>query len=476
MTRYETLAHDMAAAIRSGSLRPGTRMPSLRQIINQHGVSQATATHAYHLLEQWGLVHAEERSGYFVAPQLRDERASSSNSRTVESASVDISELVFSVLDAAKRPGIVPLGSAFASPALFPLARLAKSLGHAARSESPWRTVADLPPGNDKLREQIALRYLRFGVCASAADIIVTNGAIDALNLCLMAVTQPGDVVAVQSPGFYAALQAIERLGLRALEIPVDSESGLGLDLDALADALKTQPIRACWFMTNFQNPTGVTMPDAHKQALVDLLARHDVPLIEDDVYGELHYAPHYPAPAKAFDRHGIVMHCSSFSKTLAPGYRVGWVSAGRYATRVQRLQLMTTLCASIPVQAGIADYLEHGGYERHLKKIRIALRTQRDAMLAAIRRWLPEGTRHTTPEGGYFVWLTFPDPVDAMALLRLAVEHGISVAPGPLFSPTHAFTNCVRLNYGHPWTPRIDEAIRTLGQLLVRAEVRERA
>lgn len=472
MTRYELLAKSMATEIRTGNLAAGSRMPSLRQIIAQHGVSQSTAARAYYLLEQWGLVRAEERSGYYVAPATN--RSTSSRAAAGESAAVDISDLVFSVLDAAKRPGIVPLGSAFPSPLLFPLSRLAKSLGQAARSVSPWSTVVDLPPGNESLRRQIALRYMRIGISQSADDIIVTNGALEALNLCLMAVTQPGDIVAVESPGFYAALQAIERLGLRAVEIPVDTATGL--DLDALAEALDRHPIRACWFMTNFQNPTGVTLSDAKKQALVELLAKHEVPLIEDDVYGDLHYAPNYPPPAIAFDRHGLVMHCGSFSKTLAPGYRIGWASAGRFASRVQRLKLMTTLAASIPVQAGIADYLEHGGYERHLKTIRLAMQNQRDAMIDAIRRWLPEGTRHTCPDGGYFLWLTFREPIDAMALHRLAIEHGISVAPGPLFSATHAFENCIRLNYGHAWSPRLDEAIRTLGQLLAHPDVRARS
>lgn len=470
MTRYELLAQSMAAEIRSGNLAPGSRMPSLRQVIAQHGVSQSTAARAYYLLEQLGLVRAEERSGYFVAPPLNTGRAKA-GARAGESATVDINELVFSVLDAAKRPGLVPLGSAFPSPLLFPLARLAKSIGQAARSISPWSTVVDLPPGNEQLRRQIALRYMRIGISQPAEDIVITNGALEALNLCLMAVTQPGDVVAVESPGFYVALQAIERLGLRAVEIPVDTATGL--DLDALADALAEHPIRACWFMTNFQNPTGVTLSAAKKRALVELLARHEVPLIEDDVYGELHYAPNYPPPAMAFDRNGLVMHCSSFSKTLAPGYRVGWASAGRFAGRVQRLKLMTTLSASIPAQAGIADYLEHGGYDRHLKKIRLAMQGQREAMSEAIRRWLPDGTQQTNPDGGYFLWLTFREPIDAMSLHRLAIERGISVAPGPLFSARHGFENCIRLNYGHPWSPRIDEAIRTLGELLVHPAVR---
>lgn len=302
-----------------------------------------------------------------------------------ESAKVDISELVFSVLEAAKHTSVVPLGSAFPSPMLFPLQRLSKSLAQTSRTMNPWSTVVDLPPGNEALRQQIALRYLGMGLSQPLDEIVVTNGALEALNLCLMAVTRPGDVVAVESPGFYAALQAIERLDLRAVEIPVDPQTGL--DLDALAQALEKQPIRACWFMTNYQNPTGATMPVEKKKALVELLARYEVPLIEDDVYGELHFQADYPLPAIAFDRKGLVMHCSSFSKTLAPGYRIGWAAAGKFAEKVQRAKLMTTLSASIPVQAGIADYLQHGGYDRHLRKLRAALRaTRRDESRATPR------------------------------------------------------------------------------------------
>jgi DNA-binding transcriptional MocR family regulator len=472
MNRYEVLANAMAAEIRSGRVAVGSRMPSLRQIIAQHGVSQSTVFRAYYLLEKWGLIRAQERSGYYVAPgaSVTVKRVPHA-AALAESGKVDISDLVFSVLDAARHPGIVPLGSAFPSPLLFPLPRLAKSLAQGARLLSPWSTVVDLPPGNEHLRRQIALRYMGMGISQPMEEIVVTNGALEALNLCLMAVTRPGDVVAVESPGFYAALQAIERLDLRAVEIPVDPTTGL--NLDALAEALKKHPIRACWFMTNFQNPTGVTLSLEKKKALVELLAKHDVPLIEDDVYGELHFQPEYPLPALAFDTQGLVMHCSSFSKTLAPGYRIGWVSAGRFTDKVQRLKLMTTLSASIPVQAGVADYLQYGGYDKHLRKLRGALRTQLGEMDAAIERWLPQGVRRTHPEGGYFLWLEFPDAIDAMELHRLAIAQGISLAPGPIFSATHGFGNCVRLNFGHPWSPEIDDAMRVLGELVVHPSVR---
>ena len=471
MKLYETLANTMAQEIRSGHVPVGARMPSLRQITAQHNVSQATVFRAYYLLEEWGLIRARERSGYYVAPGAGVMAKAAPRTELAASSKVDVSDLVFSVLDETKRTDVVPLGSAFPSPELFPLQRLAKSLGHASRLMSPWSTVVDLPPGNENLRRQIALRYMGMGISQPIEDIIVTNGALEALNLCLMAVTRPGDVVAVESPGFYAALQAIERLDLRAVEIPVDPRTGI--DLDALADALGKHPIRACWFMTNFQNPTGATLSLEKKQLLVELLAQHDVPLIEDDVYGELHFQSNYPLPAKAFDTCGLIMHCSSFSKTLAPGYRVGWVAAGRFAGKIQRLKLMTTLSTSIPVQAGLADYLQHGGYDKHLRKLRNSLQTQLTAMDAAIRKWLPPGVRWTQPAGGYFLWLELPEAVDAMHLHRLAIEQGISLTPGPIFSATQGYQHCVRLNFGHPWSPKIDDAIRVLGELLSHSSVR---
>lgn len=325
--------------------------------------------------------------------------------------------------------------------------------------------MADLPPGNEALRRQIALRYMGIGIAQPVEELVITNGALEALNLCLMAVTRPGDVVAIESPCFYAALQAIERLDLRAVEIPVSPVTGL--DLDALADALKKHPVRACWFMTNFQNPTGVTMPIDKKKALVELLAQHEVPLIEDDVYGELHHEPDYPLPAMAFDTKGLVMHCSSFSKALAPGYRIGWVAAGRFAQKVQRLKLMTTLSASIPVQAGIADYLQYGGYDKHLRKLRGQLRSQLTTMDAALAEGLPGGAQWTRPSGGYFLWLRLPGAVAAMELHRLAIVHGIGIAPGPIFSARHAFGDYVRLNFGHPWSDKTAAAVKTLCALM---------
>lgn len=470
MKRYEKYADDIAELIRSGVLGPGQRVPSVRYASRTHGISPSTVFQAYYLLERRGLISARPRSGYFVnnsfvgnAPQLFHEPQLSAEVN--ESTEVDVSELVFSVLDSIKDPNTVPFGSAFPSPLLFPLQRLARSLATAARDMDPRMVVTDMSPGHPQLRRQIALRYMVGGLMLPMEELLITNGALEALNLCLQAVTEPGDLVAIEAPAFYACLQVLERLKLKAVEIPVHPRDGI--DLAVLAQTLEKHPVKACWCMTRFQNPTGAIVPEARKRALVELLREHQVPLIEDDVYAELYYGPHAPKSAKSFDTEGLVMHCGSFAKSLAPGYRIGWVAAGRYAQKVERLKLMTSLSPSMPAQAAIADYLQHGGYDRHLRRLRYALEDQQRAMLAAIGRYFPAQTKVSQPQGGYFLWVELPEQLDSLKVFKMALAQGISIAPGPIFSATRRFANCIRLNYGSPWNDTTEKAMETLGQII---------
>ena len=475
MKRYEKFADDIAELIRSGVLVAGQRVPSVRYASQTHGVSPSTVFQAYYLLERRGLIRARPRSGYFVndspvpfAAQRFDTPTTAelpAVSRVSESTEVDVSELVFSVLESIKDPNTVPFGSAFPSASLFPLQRLARSLASATRDMDPSMVVSDLSPGNPTLRRQIALRYTVAGQMLPMEELLITNGALEALNLCLQAVTEPGDLVAIEAPAFYACLQVLERLKLKAVEIPVHPQTGI--DLNVLEQTLQRYPIKACWSMTSFQNPTGATVPEARKRELVDLLRKHDVPLIEDDVYAELYYGQHAPKPAKAFDTEGLVLHCGSFAKSLAPGYRVGWVAAGRYAQKVERLKIMTSLCASMPAQAAIADYLQHGGYDRHLRKLRNSLEDQLRAMLSAVARYFPAQVRVSQPSGGYFLWVEMPEQIDSLKVFQVASAQGISIAPGPIFSPTRRFKNCIRLNYGSPWSETSERAMETLGKIV---------
>ncbi|HSC83332.1 MAG TPA: GntR family transcriptional regulator MpaR [Pseudomonas sp.] len=466
MKRYEKFADQIAELIRSQVLVPGEKVPSVRHASRTYGVSPSTVFQAYYLLEDRGLIQARARSGYFVRELAQHPLAEPETSRQqAQTTEVDVSELVFSVLGSLKDPHTVPFGSAFPSPQLFPLQRLARSMAHALRDMPPHAVIADMTAGNPDLRRQIALRYMVAGVRLPLDELVISNGALEALNLCLQTVTSPGDLVAIEAPAFYATLQVLERLKLKAVEIPVNPRDGI--DLEVLAERLGNLPIKACWFMSSLQNPLGASMSESRKAALYELLHSHQVPLIEDDVYAELYYGTQPPKPVKSFDRDGLVMHCGSFSKSLAPGYRVGWVAGGRYAEQIRRLKLMTTISPSVPAQAAIADYLQHGGYDRHLRRLRHALETQQGAMLASAARHFPAGTRVTRPGGGYFLWFEFPEQVDSLQLFQLALAQGISLAPGPIFSATRGFRNCARLNHGHPWDAQAERAMELLGRIL---------
>ncbi len=467
MPLYQNLATRTAKLIADGVLRAGDRLPSVRQACRTHAVSPVTITQAYYLLESRGLIEARPKSGYFVRARLGQVLAEPEmmNRPLGQSTQLQVSDFIFQILESVKDPAVVPLGSSFPSPYLFPLDKLGRFLASAARKLDPLSTITDLPPGNEELRRQLALRYLAHGATVAPQEIIITSGAMEGINLCLQAVTRPGDLIAIESPTFYAGLQASERLGLKVIEIPTHPREGVSLA--ALEDALRQHPIKACLFMLNFANPMGGLVPDERKKALLELLHRHDVPLIEDDVYAELYFGQQAPLCSKAEDRSGLVMHVSSFSKCLAPGYRLGWVAAGRYAQAIQRQKFSTSLATNVPVQIALADYLKHGGYENHLRHLRRTLANQEAALTAAVEQYFPAGTRLARPQGGYFLWLELPRRVDTLLLHQQALAQGISIAPGPIFSAKREFGNCLRLNFGHADSPRQKAAIATLGQLV---------
>jgi DNA-binding transcriptional MocR family regulator len=466
MTRYRALATEFAELIRQGTLRTGDRIPSVRTLTRERGISPATVMRAYETLEAEGLIETRPRSGYYVSQRWqRPIREPLISKPSKKSTRVDIEELVFEILESTRQHRAVPFGSAFPSPTLFPWAKLARHLGSSARHMDPWSTVESLPPGSEELRRQIAQRYLAHGVRVSMDEIVITSGALEGLNLALQILTRPGDTIAIESPSFYGCLQAIQAAGLRAVEISTHPRDGI--DLGALSQAIAKHDIRACWFMTTFQNPTGASMSPEAKRDLVELLAKHRIPLIEDDVYAELHFDGERPKPAKAYDTRGLVVSCSSFSKCLAPGYRLGWVAAGAFAEQLQRRKITSTLATSIPIQNGIALMLRQEAYEAHLQQLRRALQTQQRDMLASIRKHFPGTARISVPDGGYFIWVELDPQADALEIHRRALASNISVAPGPMFSARREFRNFLRLNCGHPWNAAMETAIAELGSII---------
>ena len=465
--KYELLARELEQQIAAGVVRPGDRLPSVRQACASRRLSPSTVFQAYYLLESRGLVRAAPRSGYFVAARANGVLLAEPRTSEPQSGAqvVEANDLIYACLGAVRARDIVPFGSAFPSPTLFPLDRLRRALVSSTRRLKSSDMVEDLPPGNLRLKREIAKRYLRQGLAVATDEIVLTHGAMEALNLCLNAVARPGDAVVVESPTFYVALQALQRLGLRAIEVPTHCREGI--DLGRLAQVIELYRPKGCWLMTSFQNPLGALMPEAKKRELVELLARYDLPLIEDDVYAELYEGEAAPLPAKAYDRRGLVLHCSSFSKCLAPGYRVGWAAPGRLAREVERLKLMTSLSGSIPVQAALAEYLQEGGYDRHLRHLRQSMQRQRHSLFDSVSRLFPDGTRVMRPAGGYFVWVELPVGVDAMALHRAALAQRISLAPGPIFSPRGEFQHHIRLTCGQQWDEALERAMRTIARLV---------
>jgi DNA-binding transcriptional MocR family regulator len=360
---------------------------------------------------------------------------------------------------------MVPFGASCPSPDLLPTDRLGRIAGAVARSAAAIGAVYDPLPGVAALRAHIARRAARHGCAIGPEDVVITVGAIEAIDLCLRAVARPGDTVAVESPTYFGVLALLAELGLNAVEIPATSTDGM--QLDALEAALDRHELKACVAVPNFSNPCGARMPDDAKDQLANMLARRRVPLIETDVYGDLPYDDERPRPAKAFDPDGWVMHCSSFSKTLAPGYRVGWVVPGRFYERVEELKFVHTVASPTITQMAVAAFLDSGGYERHLRKLRRAFASQVAAVQEAVARHFPRGTRVSRPRGGFLLWVELPDEcVNAVDLQRAALDRGISIAPGPIFSARGSFQRFFRLSCGHPWSDAQERAIATLGQL----------
>ncbi|WP_241284755.1 PLP-dependent aminotransferase family protein [Burkholderia cenocepacia] len=467
MKRYAVLAQTIADAIRRGDLAAGARIPTVRAACRAYRVSPSTVFRAYYALESEGLIVARARSGYFVA-NLADKhvRFGHDPPRKPGAAQTGDDDALFRLLDSLKCDDVVPLGSAFASYSLFPMSSLWRHVASAARNMDRGKLLAGLPPGYDALRRQIALRYLNAGASLPLEEIVITTGAIEALTLSLQALTRPGDIVAIERPAFHAVLQVVQCLHLKAVEIPVDPRTGL--DLDALAEALDTHPVRACWFMTSFHNPTGATLTDERKRA--DRAARVARRAADRGRRVWRTAVRHGPTrPAKLYDDSGLVLHCGSFSKCLAPGFRIGWVAAGRFVRQIRQAKGASGPAADVPAQMAISSYLRDGAYDRFLRKLRRNLAAHQAQMLSAVRAYFPADTEVFAPRGGYFLWIELPPHMDAMHLFDDAMESGVSIAPGPIFSATGGFRRYLRLNYGRPWTPAVERALETLGTLASR-------
>lgn len=464
--KYIEVAERIEALIEKQVLKVGDKLLSVRALSKEQGISLSTAFQAYYSLESKGLIEARPQSGYYVKYSRNHTLQLPKVSDPPDDAiPVSVDEMINSVYVDFNRPGILSFSMGAPAIELLPTAKLNKAVMHALRESKTSCLHYEHVQGNPLLRKQIARQAFNWGGTPGEDDIVVTAGAVEALSLCIKAITRPGDTIAIESPTYFAIFQVMESHGLKVVEIPTDPVTGI--DLDYLESAIPRFDIRACLFVNNFSNPLGSCMPDDRKKQLVDMLAKKEIPLIEDDIYGELYFGKTRPKTCKTFDRKGLVLHCASFSKSMAPGFRIGWTIPGRFKEQVISLKRMHTVSTNTLTQAAVANFLSHGRFELHLRHLRKALHTQSLRYLQAISEYFPDDTRVTRPQGGFSLWVEMNRKVNAFRLHKRALRYGIGIAPGQIFSSQGRFENCFRISYGAPWSDEIGQGLHTLGKLI---------
>ncbi len=465
--KYIEVADRIESLIEKRALKVGDKLLSVRALSKEQGISVSTAFQAYYFLESKGLIEARPQSGYYVkfSPQHTFEMPTCCEPAD-EALPVSIDEMISSVYHDLRSPKLTSFSLSAPHPSLLPSAKLNKSVMHSLRNSPDHCLNYEHIQGNELLRKQIARLSFNWGGSLSEDDVVVTAGCMEALSFCLRAVTKPGDAVATESPTFYGIFRVMQSLGLKVVEVPTDPVTGV--DINYLNQAIPRFNIKACLFVCNFNNPIGSCVPDDKKKELVDMLARKEIPLIEDDIYGEMYFGKSRPKTCKTYDKKGLVLHCGSFSKSLAPGYRIGWTSPGRFKNEVIRLKRMNNISTNTLAQAAIAHFLQNGRYELHLRHLRKALHTQCLRYLQAITEFFPQETRITRPEGGFVLWVEMQHG-DGYKLHKRALKHQIGIAPGQIFSSQGQFHNYFRLSYGLPWSDTVESGLKTLGQLMLK-------
>lgn len=464
--KYNEVAERIESLISRRVLKVGDKLLSVRALSKEQGISLSTAFQAYYLLESKGLIEARPQSGYYVKFSPDHSLAMPRVCETADDAiPVNINEMINSVYLDLRSPSLLNFALAAPSESLLPTAKLNKVLMHVLRQSPTSCLHYEHVQGNIKLRKQIARQAFNWGGVFTEDDVVVTAGAVEALSLCVKAVTKAGDAIAIESPTYHAIFQLMESYGLRVVEIPTDPITGANLDY--LENAIKRFDIKACLFVNNFNSPLGSCMPDTNKKRLVEMLSKKEIPLIEDDIYGELYFGKTRPKTCKTFDKKGLVLHCSSVSKSLAPGHRIGWAIPGRFKDQIIQLKRMNTVSTNTLSQEAIAEFLSNGRFELHLRHLRKALHTQSLRYIQAICQYFPEDTRITRPEGGFVLWVELNKKINTYKLHKRALKHQIGIAPGQIFSPQGKFENCFRISFGLPWSAEVEEGIKVIGKLI---------
>ena len=464
---YQTLAEELRGAIGDGRLPAGSRLPSVRETARQRSLSINTVLTAYRQLEARGQVEARPQSGYFVRSRLASPPPpppplEPAQARPAEAVVLD---RIMTVVAAQSNPETIDLSLACPkSSDFYPGKALSRLVASYARRRPELLTDYSLPPGPILLRREICRHAHDLGMTLAPADIILTNGCMEALQLALRCFTRPGDAIAIESPTYFNLILLAEHLGLRTIEVPTHPDQGMSLD--ALELLLSEQRVTAVVTMPSVHNPLGTSMPVAAKQRLAALAQTYRVPVIEDALYAELQYATPLQPTVKAFDSDGWVIVCTSYTKTLAPGFRVGWMEAGRFQRQIATLKFSASLAQPAFLGEVLGAFLESGGYAKHLRRLRRINAAQVDRLRGLIDSDFPSGTRATEPTGGFLVWVELPVGCDGNRLCDDALRHAITITPGSLFSPSGHHNRHICLSGAHHFTDRHIHALLTLGEL----------
>lgn len=460
---YQELIIYLEKQIKDGHLGSGSRMPSIRKLCHSHNISKSTVLSAYGYLESQGMIESRPRSGYFVRTSLAGSirKTENFNDQSTKPALVTPDQFVIHLMERGAAFDLIQSNSNEEDNV-----ELRRCLARAYRAQSSKeQSYYDSPQGLIGLRAEISRRQTIQGTPLESQDITITSGCQNSLLIALMATTNPGDIVAVESPGFYGSIQLAQALGLKILEIPSDPSGGIGIE--ATTNALDTWNVKALIISPNFSTPTGSCLSDADKRALLALCTQHHVTIIEDDIYSELSFELNRPRTLYSMDTTGEVILCSSFSKSLSRDLRIGWIASSKHKEAIRRLKVVTTLSVSKTTQGALADYMSRGLFERHIRKKRILLAKQCNQLQQLLLNKLPEGTSWATPKGGLSLWLILPEHINTTSLYSKALEQGITITPGILFSTQNKYQNCLRISFAHQWIAERVRALEILGGLI---------
>ncbi len=461
-TLYSGVAEWVVARIAQGGYSIGDRLPSIRSLSESLEVSVNTVRQAYDLLERRRYIDCRPKSGYFVRREPPGEPEGSSAPLRLSPAELPFCKIYGEIRDRSASPQAAAMGLALTSPDLLPRAQLGSIMAELMRRDGERMLDLCVGAGDRELRRQIARLQAEAGISVPADGILVTNGCSEAVYLALGATCRRGDVVAVESPAYFSFFEVLRELGLKSLEIPSDPREGLSQDV--LRFAIAHHSPSACLLSPTLSNPSGATMPDAAKRELVRLLDGAGIPLIEDDAHGYLSWSASRPPACKAYDRSGGVIYCSSFTKTLGAGLRLGWMASGRFADRVERQKPAMNLAGVGLTQAAAARFLADGS-ARHMRRLRAAIASRVGAMRDLVAEGFPEGTKVSRSAGGILVWAELPAGMDADLLFEAALREGILFAPGSIFTASGDFRGFFRLN-GSLAGGEIECSVRRLGEL----------